>query len=80
MRAVSYTHLRAHETPEQRLETFETMRRKYDAAKFMGMSDKEIRQIFKDRNMEPLFKLIRKNKFKPFGVTEGMEDAYKKLA
>ena len=65
---------------KQRLETFETMRRKYDAAKFMGMSDKEIRQIFKDRNMEPLFKLIRKNKFKPFGVTEGMEDAYKKLA
>jgi len=65
---------------KQRLETFEVMRRQYDAAKVMGMKEKEIRQIFDDRNMMPLYEAIKKNKFRPFGITEGMEDAYERLA
>ena len=65
---------------QQRLETFEIMRRRYDAAKILGMRESEIKQIFKDRGMEPLYKAIRKNKFNPFGVTDGMKDAYARLS
>ena len=31
---------------KQRLETFEVMRRQYDAAKLLGMKEKEIKQIW----------------------------------
>jgi hypothetical protein len=65
---------------KQRLETFEVMRRQYDAAKLLGMKEKEIKQIFDDRGMMPLYKAIKKNKFNPFGVTDGMKDAYERLA
>jgi len=65
---------------KQRLETFEKMRRQYDAAKLLGMKEREIKQIFDDRGMLPLYKAIRKNKFNPFGVTDGMKDAYERLA
>ena len=65
---------------KQRLETFEVMRRQYDAAKLLGMKEKEIKQIFDDRGMMPLYKAIKRNKFNPFGVTDGMKDAYERLA
>jgi hypothetical protein len=65
---------------KQRLETFEVMRRQYDAAKLLGMKEKEIKQIFEDRQMMPLYKAIKKNKFNPFGVSDGMKDAYERLA
>ena len=56
------------------------MRRQYDAAKLLGMKEKEIKQIFDDRGMMPLYKAIKRNKFNPFGVTDGMKDAYERLA
>jgi len=65
---------------KQRLETFEVMRRQYDAAKLLGMKEKEIKQIFDDRNMMPLYKAVKRNKFNPFGVTDGMKDAYERLS
>jgi hypothetical protein len=65
---------------KQRLETFEVMRRQYDAAKLLGMKEKEIKQIFDDRGMMPLYKAVKRNKFNPFGVTDGMKDAYERLA
>ena len=65
---------------KQRLETFEVMRRQYDAAKLLGMKEKEIKQIFDDRGMMPLYKAIKRNGFNPFGVTDGMKDAYERLA
>jgi hypothetical protein len=65
---------------KQRLETFEVMRRQYDAAKLLGMKEKEIKQIFDDRGMMPLYKAIKRNKFNPFGVSDGMKDAYERLA
>jgi hypothetical protein len=65
---------------KQRLETFEVMRRQYDAAKLLGMKEKEIKQIFEDRQMMPLYKAIKRNKFNPFGITDGMKDAYERLA
>ena len=39
---------------KQRLETFEVMRRQYDAAKLLGMKEKEIKQIFTDRGMDAI--------------------------
>jgi hypothetical protein len=65
---------------KQRLETFNKMRRQYDAARVLGYSKKKIRQIFEDRGQGSLFKLISRNKFKPLGITEGMEEAYERLS
>ncbi|MDC3295062.1 hypothetical protein OAU79_00090 [bacterium] len=65
---------------KQRLETFEVMRRQYDAAKLLGMKEKEIKQIFSDRGMKPLYKAIKTNKFNPFGISDGMKDAYERVS
>ena len=37
-------------------------------------------QLFDDRGMMPLYEAIKRNKFRPFGITEGMEDAYERLS
>jgi hypothetical protein len=63
---------------EQRLETFNTMKRIYDAAKTLRVPEKVIKEIFERR--PDLYKLIKKNRFKPFSITEGMEDAYEKMS
>ena len=63
---------------KQRLETFNKMRRIYDAARTLKISKKTMEEIFQRR--PDLYKLIKKNKFKPFGISEGMEDAYEKIA
>ena len=65
---------------KQRLETFEVMRRQYDAAKLLGMKEKEIKEIFDARQMMPLYKAIKRNKFMPFGITDGYKDGYERLA
>ena len=65
---------------QQRLETFDKMRRQYDAAKVLGMRDREIKEIFEKRNQLPLYKAIKKNKFTPFGITDGVKQAYKDKA
>ena len=64
----------------QRLETFNTMRRQYDAARTLGMSNKKIKEIFIARGQESLYENVRKNKFIPLGITEGMQDAYRRLS
>ena len=66
---------------KQHLETMSKIKRVVDAAKVLGMRDKEIREIFKDRGQEKLYrKFLKRNKFQPFSITEGMKDAYKDLA
>ena len=65
---------------QQRLETFEVMRRQYDAAKFLGMKEKEIKAIFEARSNMPLYEMVKKNKFKPFGITDGMKEAYERMS
>jgi len=65
---------------QQRLETYEVMRRQYDAAKVLGMKEKDIKEIFKARGNEALYKMIKTNKFKPFGITDGMKDAYERMS
>jgi len=65
---------------KQRLETFNKMRRQYDAARTLGYNKKQIKKIFEARGMEPLYKYITQNKFKPFSITEGMEEAYERLS
>ena len=65
---------------KQRLETYEVMRRQYDAAKVLGMKEKDIKEIFVARGNKPLYEMVRKNKFKPFGITDGMKEAYERMA
>ena len=48
---------------KQRLETFNKMRRQYDAARVLGYSKREIGQIFEDRGQGTLFRLIARNKY-----------------
>jgi len=65
---------------EQRLDEFNKMRRIYDAAKTLNIPEKTIREIFDSRNRGDLYQMVKKNKFKPFSISEGMEDAYRKIA
>ena len=65
---------------EQRLETFEKMRRIYDAARTLQVPKKVIKEIFESRNRGDIYKMIIKNKFKPLSVSEGMEDAFEKIS
>jgi len=65
---------------KQRLETFEVMRRQYDAARFLKMKEKDIKEIFTARKNMPLYEMIKANKFKPFGITDGMKEAYERMA
>ena len=65
---------------KQRLETFNTMKRQYDAARTLGYSNRQIKEIFEARGVEPLYKYIIQNRFKPFGLTEGMEKAYARIS
>jgi hypothetical protein len=65
---------------QQKLESFNKMRRQYDAAKVLGMRDREIKEIFEKRNQLPLYKKIKENKFSPFKITDGVKQAYKDKA
>ena len=65
---------------EQRLETFEKMRRIYDAARTLRVPKKVIKEIFESRNRGDIYEMIIKNKFKPLSVSEGMEDAFEKIS
>ena len=64
----------------QRLETFNKMRRVYDAAKVLGMRNREIKELFEKRQEGPAFEAIIKNKFKPFSITDGYKQAYEDKA
>jgi len=66
---------------KQHLETMSKIKRVVDAAKVLGMRRKEIEQLFEDRGLESLYDdYLRRNKFQPFAVSKGMEEAYEKLA
>ena len=52
------------------------MKKYYDAARALNMSDKKIKEEFDRRGQKSLYKLIKKNKFKPFEITKGMQEAY----
>ena len=56
------------------------MKRYYDAAKSLKFKEKDIKAMFKARNRMDIYKMIKKNKFKPFEISEGMEDKYKELS
>tara|TARA_Y100001937_G_scaffold25692_1_gene36842 strand:+ start:102 stop:1904 length:1803 start_codon:yes stop_codon:yes gene_type:complete len=65
---------------EQRFETFNSMRRFYDALKVLGMRDKEIKKEFDDRGMGTLYKKIQTNRFKPFTISDRMIEVYEQLS
>ena len=62
----------------QRLETYNKMRRLYDAVKVLGMRDKKIEEEFGDRNALKLYGFIEDNKFEPFSVSTDVIAAYAK--
>ena len=64
----------------QRLETFNSMRRTYDSAKFLGMKDRDIEKIFKKRGRIRELAFIKDNNFKPFAITKGYLKAYQDMA
>ena len=61
---------------QRKLESYNQMKKYYDAAMALNMSKKKIKEEFKRRKQMPLFKSISKNRFKPFEITKGMEEAY----
>ena len=63
-----------------RLESFNKLKRQVDAAKVLGMRNKEIFEQFDARNRKNIYAYIDKNKFQPLGVTEGMRQAYRRLS
>ena len=60
----------------KKLENFNQMRKYYDAAKMMRLSEKKIEAEFVRRGHKKLYGLIKENKFMPFGITKGMYAAY----
>lgn len=64
----------------QRLETFNSMRRTYDAARVLGKSKDDIGNIFDKRGKGREFAFIEDNFFKPFTITKGYLKAYQDLA
>jgi len=65
---------------QQRLETFNSMRRTFDSAKFLGKSEDDIAKIFAKRGRIKDFAFIQDNAFKPFRITRGYFQAYQDLA
>ena len=63
-----------------RLESFNKLKRQVDAAKVLGMRNKEIFEQFDARNRKNIYAYIDKNKFQPLGVTDGMRQAYQRLS
>ena len=66
------------EANQQRLETYNKMRRLYDAVKLLGLRDKKIAEEFDDRGAIDLYGFIEDNKFKPFSISDNVIAAYEK--
>ena len=66
------------EANKQRLETYNKMRRLYDAVKVLGLRDKKIAEEFDDRGAINLYAFIEDNKFKPFSISDNVIAAYAK--
>ena len=61
---------------KQHLETQSKLKRVIDAAQVLGMRRREIKKLFEERGQGKLYNsYLRRNKFQPFTVSEGMEDA-----
>ena len=65
---------------EKRLETYNKMRRVYLAARELGMTKREISEIFNDRGAGDLLKYIERGRFKPFNISDNMKEKYRELA
>jgi len=56
------------------------MKRYYDAAKTLNFKEKDIKAIFKARNRMDIYKMIKKNKFKPLEISDNMKQKYKDMS
>ena len=64
----------------QRLETYNKMRRLYDAVKVLGLRENKITEEFDDRGALDLYNYIEDNSFKPFSISDNVITAYAKEA
>ena len=65
---------------KQRLDTFNKMRRTIDAAKVLGMRNREIQEMFVKRGLGPSYEALIKNRFRPFKITSGYRRAFEDLS
>ena len=65
---------------KQRLETYNKMRRVYDAVKVLGMRDDKIAEEFADQKSLPLYGFIEDNAFKPFSISKDVIAGYDKMS
>ena len=65
---------------EKRLETMDALRRKIMAALILGEDKKEVYERFERHGQGDLFIAIMKNKFKPFGIAEGIQESLARQA
>ena len=65
---------------QQRLDTFNKRRRTIDAAKVLGMRNKEIQEMFVKRGLGPSYEALIKGRFRPFKITSGYRRALDDLS
>ena len=65
---------------EKRLETMDTLRRKVMASLILGETRKEVYERFDRHGQGDLFIALMKNKFKPIGIAEGIQESLARQA
>ena len=66
------------EANKQRYDSYNSMRRLYDALKVLGMRDDAIAEEYNDRKALKLYGFIENNRFQPFSVSTDVIAAYAK--
>ena len=61
---------------EARFKGMQQMRKSIDAMKSLDYSDRQIAEIFDKRNLKREYRALTQNRFKPFDIPEGLEDAF----
>ena len=52
------------------------MKKSIDAMKSLDYSDRQIAEIFDRRNLKREYRALTQNRFRPFDIPEGLEDAF----
>jgi hypothetical protein len=60
----------------QRYKTYNEMKRKINAAEILNVSKRDLAELFEKRQESSNYDLLKRNKFKPFTVTEKVEEAF----
>ena len=61
---------------QARLRGMKEMKKDIEAMEELGYDTREIAEIFERRNLKNEFRALTQNRFKPFNIPEGLEEAY----